>query len=112
MAHNRLCVQKFVGVTPSQFERLHQVLTTEPMRRVGYIEGEGECHISFAELKTVSWDFHRESLTIEVIVYDYAIWRRGIKGPKPWNTHSEHDPTKRWVISNILDALKRFENEE
>jgi len=101
-------VQKFVGVTPVQLAKLHKVLTTEPVREAGHIEGEGLYYQSFTELKAVSWDMQHESLTIEVMVYDYAIWRRGVGGTKPWVTHSERDRTERWVIDNILDALDRF----
>jgi hypothetical protein len=109
MSGDGFSIQKFVGVTPAQLAELHKVLTTEPMRRTGHNPGEGPFHISFAELKAVSWDLQHESLTIEVAVYDRAIWRRGIGSDKPWHTHDEYERTERWVIKKILDALGRFE---
>lgn len=108
MPNDGFSIQKFVGVTPAQLAKLYKVLTSEPVRRTGNNPGEGPFHISFAELKTVSWDLQHELLTIEVAVYDHAIWRRGIGGTKPWTTHSEHDRTERWVVEKILDALERF----
>jgi hypothetical protein len=109
MSRDGFSMHKFVGVTPTQLANLHTVLTTEPVRRTGYIEGEGKYHQSFAEIKTVAWDMSHESLTIEVAIYDYAIWRRGVEGDKRWYTHDEHRPTERWVVTNILNALERFE---
>lgn len=107
-------IQKFVGVTPEQLAKLHKALTTEPIRRTGNISGEGIYHKSFAELKTVSWDTKHESLTIEVIVYDYAIWRRGIGSNRQWETTYDCSSgyTERFVINSILDALDRFKNKQ
>jgi len=101
-------IQKYVGVTPAQLAKLHEALTTEPICRPGYIEGEGSYRKCFAELRTVSWNLQHRSLTIEVIVYDYAIWRRSVGSERQWATHCEHSPTERWVVENILDALERF----
>ena len=52
-----------------------------------------------------------ETLTIEVAVYDFAKWYRGIGGNKPWYTHNEYGRTQRWVVQKILDALERFPEE-
>lgn len=108
MKTDKFSIQKYVGVTPRQLAKLHEALTNKPLRETGNISGEGPYHKSFAELKSVSWDTIHESLTIEIMVYDYAIWRRGIGSSKPWHTHDESEKTNRLMVDKIFLALDRY----
>ena len=105
MKYDTFSIQKYVGVTPQQLANLQTVLTSERMREYGHMPCS--YYYAYAAIKTVSWDTTHESLTVEVVVWDYARQYR----KDHCDSNNERRPTERWVIDHILNALERFKNE-
>lgn len=112
MDYNGFSIQKYVGVTPAQLTKLHKVLISDLRIKHKWREGVGYTWDVYAEIKTVSWNAEHGSLTVEVIVYDFARELSGTtEDNKKHRGYNKHAPTERWVITKILNALGRFKTQ-
>lgn len=112
MKYDGFSIQKYVGVTPTKFAKLHKVITTLLCKKLPWIQGTGYVWNVYAEIKTVSWNTDHKSLTVEVIVYEYARKFQGSSedSMKPAG-HNQYAPTERWMITKILNALGCFKTQ-
>jgi hypothetical protein len=112
MEHASYSIQTYAGVTPAAFTKLSRVITKHFVKKTRVYMGSIIDWDVFAEIEEVSWDTTSESLTVKIIIYDFALQCRGTSfKSKARGDHNKDAPTERWMIDKILDALGRFENQ-